>query len=158
MQQVIRGRQRAFIVAASDPMASLYAGAVATSETSAPLGCRALLSSARADVTITRTGDASFALEPRGTTFLRGAFEDLYRAPWLRLQVGDEIVTCGVRVRVAAIEGGLPSRIEIESDLPLDSPGVAWLIWEAGALKEVTFPAVGRSTTVAWTPGPSGIF
>lgn len=158
MQQEIHGRPRAFVVAASDPMASLYAGAVATSQTSAPPGCRSLLSAARADVTVTRTGDASFALEPRGTTLMRGPFENLYRAPWLPLHVGDEVVTCGARVRVAAIVDGLPSRVEVESDVALDSPDVAWLAWSAGALKELTFPAVGESTTIAWTPGPSGIF
>jgi hypothetical protein len=158
LEQEIGGRTRAFVVAASDPMAGTYALFAATSETSGPLGCRALLSAATADVTITRTGAASFALRPSGTTFLRGAFEDLYRAPWLPLHVGDEVTVCGARVRVADVEDGLPSRIEVRSNVWLNSPSVAWLVWDAGAMKELTFPAIGESTTIAWTPGPSGIF
>jgi hypothetical protein len=109
-------------------------------------------------VTITRTGDASFALEARGTTFLRGAFESLYRAPWLPLQLGEEVAVCGVHVRVGAIVDGLPSRLEIASNVGLDAPGATWLVWDAGALEEVTFPVIGASTTIAWTPGPSGMF
>jgi hypothetical protein len=157
-EQEIGGRTRAFVVTASDPMAGMYARFAAASEASGPLGCRALLSAATADVTITRTGDASFALRPSGTTFLRGAFEDLYRAPWLPMHVGEEVTVCGARVRVTDVEEGLPSRIEVHSDVGLDSPTVAWLVWDAGALSELTFPAVGESTTIAWTPGPSGVF
>ncbi len=158
IEQEVHGASRMFLVAASDPMAGLYAGAVMASETSQPLACGELLSAARADITITRTGNASFALAPRGTTLLRGSFEDLYRPPWLPLQVGDEVTGCDARVRVAAVEDGLPSRIEVTSDVSLDAPGVAWLVWDAGAMKRFVFPALGESVTIAWTPGPSGIF
>ena len=161
MRDEVGDRSRTFLMAASDPMVGLYATAIETSEasgTTASRRCRGWLSAVRADMTITRTGDASFALEPRGTTFLRGPFESLYRAPWLPMQVGDERTVCGARVRVAAVEDGFPSCVDVESDVSLDSRSVAWLAWDAGAVKEFAFPPIGQSTTIAWTAGPSGIF
>jgi hypothetical protein len=159
IEREANGATRIFAVAASDPMASWYPQAVVASETSGPLGCWSWLSGARADVILTRTGRRSFTLEPRGTTFLRADFETLNRAPRrLPLKVGDEVTTCGVQVHVASVEDGRPTRIEVTSDADLEDPRTAWLAWQAGAMRRVAFPAPGESATIAWTPGPSGLF
>jgi hypothetical protein len=152
----LAGRIR--VVAASDPMIGMFAPAVLASQNEAPLGCWAWLSGVRADMVVERTGRGSFALSPKGTTFLRGSFEALFRAPWLPLHVGDEQAVCGARVRVASLEGTLPSRIEITTDEDLDAPTGAWLAWQAGYLRNFAFPPVGESLTIPWTAGPSGVF
>ncbi|MGH7440066.1 MAG: hypothetical protein ACRENE_30615 [Polyangiaceae bacterium] len=152
------GASRVMIVSASDPMASWYPLAVLASESSAPLPCWSWLSGVPADVTLTRTGPASFSLEPRGTTFLRAPFETLDRSPRLAFHPGDEVVTCGVTVRVAAVERDRPSRIEVTSAADLDAPGTAWLAWQSGAMTKVTFPRTGESVTIPWSFGPSGMF
>jgi hypothetical protein len=152
------GARRVMIVAASDPMASWYPLAVMATESPAPLPCWSWLSGVPADVTVTRSGPASFFLEPHGTTFLRAPFETLDRDPRIAFHVGDEVTTCGVRVRVATVEGGRPARIEVSSDADLDSPETAWLAWQSGAMKRVGFPRAGESVTIPWSIGPSGMF
>jgi hypothetical protein len=152
------GAARVMIVSASDPMASWYPLAVLASGSSAPLPCWSWLSGVPADVTLTRTGPASFSIEPHGTTFLRAPFETLDRSPHLAFHPGDEVVTCGVKVRVAAVDGGLPSRVEVTGSADLDAPGTAWLAWQSGAMTKVTFPRTGESVTIPWSLGPSGMF
>jgi hypothetical protein len=156
-----KGSARMFLVAASDPMASMYAPAIVASEAdeaSRARGCFVWLSGARADLTITRTGQASFALEPRGMTLLQGSFETLFRATWLPIEAGYEVSVCDARVRVVSVEKGRPSRIEVTSRADLEGNDATWLVWEAGELRRFVFPAVGASRTVAWTTGPSGVF
>jgi hypothetical protein len=158
IQREAAGAARVITVAASDPMASWYPQAVVAVETREPLACWSWLSGVAADLTLTRSGPASFVLEPRGTTFLRGPFETLDRSPRYPFRAGDEASTCGLRVRVLSVQDGRPSRIEVTSDADLDAPGTAWLAWQAGAMTRVAFPASGESTTIAWSPGPSGLF
>jgi hypothetical protein len=152
------GATRVMIVSASDPMASWYPQAVVAAETQGPMPCWSWLSGVPSDMTVTRSGPASFVLEPRGTTFLRAPFETLDRSPRYPFAAGDEVVTCGVRVRVAAVVDGRPSRIEVTSDADLDAPATAWLAWQSGAVSRVAFPPVGASMTIPWTLGPSGMF
>jgi hypothetical protein len=95
---------------------------------------------------------------PEGTTFLRGAFENLYRAPWAPLSVGDEARTCEATVRVIAVEDGLPSQIEVIADRNLDEPAGGWVTWEGGKVHKLVFPAVGEVKRIPWSPGPSGLF
>lgn len=156
--RVAEGAGRIFVVTASDPMASWYPQAVVASESTGPLACWSWLSGAQADVVLTRTGARSFTLEPRGTTFLRAGFETLERSPDLPFQAGDEVTTCGARVRVVSVDGGRPARIEVTSDGDLETPGTAWLAWDAGAMRRVAFPPPGGLVTIPWTPGPSGMF
>ena len=92
-----------------------------------------------------------------GTTFLRGSFEAVYRDPSIAFHAGDEVTTCGARVRVLAVEGGLPSRIEaVIADF--DAAEVAILAWQSGALTRFAPPAEGQSGVIAWSKGPSGFF
>jgi hypothetical protein len=153
------GATRVLVVSASDPMASWYPLAVLAAETRAPLPCWSWLSGVPADVTVTRLGPRSFSIEPRGTTFVRAPFETLDRSPTIPFRLGEEVATCGVRVRVAAVEGGHPSRIDVTSPTDLDAPETAWLAWQSGAMTRVRFPAgAGESVTIPWTLGPSGMF
>jgi hypothetical protein len=152
------GAKRVMIVTASDPMASWYPQAVVAVGTREPMPCWSWLSGVPADVTLTRSGPESFFLEPRGTTFLRAPFETLDRSPRHPFAAGDEVVTCGVRVRVASVVEGRPSRIEVTSDADLDAPGTVWLAWQSGAMSRVVFPQTSASTTIRWTVGPSGMF
>jgi hypothetical protein len=152
------GDKRALILASSDPMANEYPAFILAADSSQFRACWGLLSAAPADLVVTRSGRSALTLEPSGTTFVRAAFETLYRAPTLGFHVGEEVVTCSVRVRVAKVQGGLPSRIAIESDADLDAPDTIWLAWRDGAMRRVTLPAIGEQTTIAWSPGPSGLY
>jgi hypothetical protein len=153
----IDGRGRLRILEASDPMVGLYSDAVIASE-GGTATCSAWLAGVHADMAVERTGPRTFALAPRGTTFLNGAFEDLYRASWNPMSVGDERPICGAVVRVAALEDGMPSRIDVTADADLDDPSTPWLAWQDGSLRTFKFPPPGATSVIAWTPGPMGLF
>jgi hypothetical protein len=150
-----------FIVAASDPFAGMYAplAASASGEKAVPsLGCVTWLAGVRADVTVTRMSARSIAIEPNGRTFLTGPFEALFRAAGEPLKVGDEASACGARVRVAAIDQGRPSRIEVVHGRVLDAYGGAWIAWRNGRFERLALPAIGQSVRIPWSAGPSGIY
>jgi hypothetical protein len=154
------GAQRVFVVAAGDPMVALYPRFVLLHEGAASTGCWSWLDGAKADVRVTRLGQDGIAIEPIGAPLLRGAFEELYRAPSLPMHEGDEVVQCGARVRVASVAGGFPTRIEVHFGAALESAaaGLALLVWQGGALRRLAPPAIGESVVLPWTVGPSGLF
>ncbi|WP_437651016.1 hypothetical protein [Sorangium sp. So ce362] len=151
-------RKRVFIAASSDPMASMYPQAIIALESPDAISCWAMLSMTKASHRLTRTGGSSFTLAPIGQTMLTGAFESLYRAPSSPLQPGYEIRQCGGTIRVAEVEDGKPTRLEIDVGAPLEDPGLALLAWRDGRLRRVAPPAVGETIELPWSPGPIGVF
>jgi hypothetical protein len=154
------GAKNVFIAAGSDPMTTVYAHFVLIGE-GAPdaMACWSWLDGAKADTRITRVAPDVLAVEPVGTTFLRGSFEGVYRSPDLAMHDGEEVKQCGTTIRVAAMTDGHPSRIEVAFGAPLEStPDVAVLAWQAGALRRLPLPAVGESVVVPWNPGPAQFF
>jgi hypothetical protein len=150
-----------FIVAASDPLAGMYAPLAATASSEkavSSLGCVTWLAGVRADVTVTRMSARAIAIEPSGRTFLTGPFETLFRGAGEPLKMGEEASVCGARVRVAAMDQGRPSRIEVTYGRLLDSNGGAWIAWRNGRFERLALPAIGQSVRIPWSAGPSGIY
>ena len=152
------GDNRIFVVTASDPMTTTYPPLTVAAESDAAPKCWTQLSGARSDVTVTRTGPASFTLAPRGQPFLRAPFESLYRSPSRPLRSGDDVLVCGAHVRVVESDQGLPTKIEVTSDRALEAPGTAWFVWQTGAMHRISFPPIHQSLTIAWSPGPSRLY
>jgi hypothetical protein len=154
------GAQHVFVVAAADPMVALYPRFVLLHEGAKAIGCWSWLDGSKADARVTRLGPDSIAVEPIGAALGRGAFEELYRAPWLPMHEGDEVVTCGARVRVASVAGGFPTRIEVRFGAALEdaAAGFVLLAWQGGGLRRLAPPAIGESVVLPWTVGPSGLF
>ncbi|WP_437738391.1 hypothetical protein [Sorangium sp. So ce1335] len=151
-------RKRVFLAAASDPMAAIYASPIVLLESPGAISCWSTLSMAKAPHRLTRTGPSSFTLAPIGRTMLTGAFETLYRAPSAPLQAGHQVAQCGATIRVAEVEDGRPSRIEIDLGAPLEDPALVLLAWRDGKLRRVAPPAVGEAVELPWSPGPIGFF
>lgn len=150
-----------FIVAASDPLASMYAPIAAKesgTKAASELGCVAWLSGVHADVTVTRLSARGLAIEPHGRTFLTGPFETLFRSSSEPLKLGDDAVVCGAHVRVAAMSDGRPSRIEVNQARTLDAYGGAWIAWRNGGFERLALPPIGKSIDIPWSPGPSGVY
>ncbi|WP_437617348.1 hypothetical protein [Sorangium sp. So ce1151] len=122
------------------------------------LSCWSILSMTKATHRLTRTGASSLALAPVERPMLTGMFETLYRSPEAPLRVGDAIRQCDATVRVAAVEGGRPTRIEVELGTPLDDPELVLLTWRDGRLRRVAPPAVGEVLELPWSIGPTGFF
>jgi hypothetical protein len=152
------GDDRIFVVTASDPMTTTYPPLIVAVESDAAPKCWAQLSGARSDVTVTRTGPASFTVAPREQPFLRAPFETLYRSPSRPLRSGDDALVCGARVRVVESQQGRATKIEVTSDRALETPGTAWFVWQTGAMHRISFPPIHQSLTVGWSPGPSRLY
>ncbi|WP_234023968.1 hypothetical protein [Sorangium cellulosum] len=152
-------RKRVFIISGSDPMASTYpASILLASDADAP-SCWAVLSMNKATHRLTRTGVSSFTLGPAKGTMLTGMFETLYRSPEVSpLRAGDVIGQCGATIRVATVEGGRPTRIEVDLGVPLEDPGLALLTWRDGRLRRFELPQIGETVELPWWPGPTGFF
>lgn len=150
--------KRVFVAAASDPMAATYPAPIVIMRSPDAISCWSVLSMAKAAHRLTRTGPSSFALAPVGRPMLTGMFETLYRSPDAPLRVGDSVRQCGATIRVAAVDGGRPTRIEIDLGAPLEDPELALLTWSDGRLRRVAPPAVGETLELPWFPGPIGFF
>jgi hypothetical protein len=144
--------RRVFVVAASDPAVFLYPRGVLAGEVPRRARCFVTLSAARADHEVTAEGDHTLAIEPKGRTLLDGSFDTLFRAPDRPFAAGDTVRSCGATIRVAAVEDGRPSRLEVDLGKMDD---VTLLLWHEGRLRRFT---PGPTVLVPWEQGPSRIF
>jgi hypothetical protein len=144
--------RRVFLLAASDPLVSVYAGFTLLAE-AAPVDCLARFSNTRADIRVTRVGPSRLTLAPIGVPFARGVFETLYRSRAFPFAVGDDVTSCGAHVRVAAIADGSPTRLDVDFGAPLEDPGLALLAWDGERLVRTAI-AEGETRILPWRPGP----
>jgi hypothetical protein len=149
------GAKRVFVVNGSDPMTSTYARLELAAEGHSTIRCWSWLDSAKADARVTRTGASSLLIEPIGTSLLQSAFDRVYRAPTVAFHPGDVVEQCGARVRIVATEDGRPTRIEVDG--AVGAPGAAILVWQGGAMRRWTVPAVGETVVIPWSAGPSKV-
>ncbi len=148
---------RVFVLAASDPMVFLYPRGILSDRYPGTVRCWSVISAARASHRITRTSERGFTLEPVERTLLDGSFDQLFRAADRPFAIGDTIEQCGATIRVTAVRGGRPSRLDIALRRKLDDPELVWLVWRDHQLARFTFPAIGETTMLPWSPGPSGV-
>jgi hypothetical protein len=116
------------------------------------VACWATLSGLGGEHTFTQTGDRSFTLEAVGTPDSQG-YTGTYYAP---LSPGFEANPCGATVRVDALgDNGLPSRLDVKLDEPLDSPDLLLLAWNRGKFTRFTPPGVSQSADLPWGDAPA---
>jgi hypothetical protein len=150
---------RIFVLAASDPMVSMYPpGVLVAGSREWAASCWSVASAAKATHRVTRTGAATLELETVDATMLTGPFETLYRGDADPMHDGDSAHQCGATYRVLEARGGRPVRIELAVDVPLEDPHVRLVAWQAGGLAPVALPKVGDAVALPWSPGPIGIF
>jgi hypothetical protein len=149
----IRPARRVFILAASDPLASIYVVLTILGQGHLDMDCLVRLSSTKADFRVTRVSDASVALEPIDAPLLRSTFETLYRSRALPFAIGDEVSVCGAQVRVAAVEDGSPTRLDVNVGTSLDDETVATVAWDGERLRRVRL-GLGETRVLPWRRGP----
>jgi hypothetical protein len=145
--------RRVFILAASDPMTSMYPILTLLADGRRDLDCLVRLDNTRGDFAATRTGERQLSLESLGPPMLRSTFETLYRTRGLPFHAGDEVAVCGGHVRVAEVVDGSPTRLVVDLGAPLDDPGVAMVAWDGERLARVRL-AEGERRLLPWRPGP----
>ncbi|MFY2861880.1 hypothetical protein ACOJVU_19635, partial [Mycobacterium sp. THU-M104] len=129
------------IVLVAPDMEAFYAGAIAQALQPRALSGWHILSISDSDLRFTRTGVGSFRLDVVGGA--RGpnnAWDSLRVSP----RVGHRVELTGATVTVRAVEGRLPTSLDVTVDVPLDSPGLAFVIWRWRPPRPVR-PASGRA-------------
>ncbi|MBX3219499.1 MAG: hypothetical protein KF795_03200 [Labilithrix sp.] len=144
-----------FVLNASDPMIGFYGGVTFFAEPPPRIRSCRLLSMAKFDHAVTRTGARSFELAVVDGRMLDSVYEGLFRAsPILE---GEEVRLGDARVRVLALRDGKPARIEVTTARPLDDPSYAFVTWQGGALERVDLSREGETLHLRWSPGPIGL-
>ncbi len=103
-------------------------------------------------IAVSRPDARTLVLRPsRG--YLR-FFEDTnVRARRVPFAAGDRVELADFTVVVREITGDArPAEVEFHFAVPLEDPSLRWLIWQAGAYRPFTPPAVGHTVTIAAEP------
>lgn len=138
------------IVLAAPDMEAFYAGTVARALQPQAVSGWHILSIADSDHRLTRTGVASFRLDVVDSSRRPNNGWDSLRTP---PPVGHRVELSGASVTVRAVEGGLPTSLDVTVDVPLDSPGLTLMTWHDGRLIPFIPPPVGASVEVPGSPG-----
>jgi hypothetical protein len=148
---------RVFIVAASDPLASIYVGAARAVSAPGTASAWCILSMARATHRIERIDSRTLVITIR-PGMLYGSFEGLFRSDDAPLRSGDSVELDDARVTVLSNNGNHPTSIQVRFHTSLEDPELRLLVWMDGRLAPLDLPHVGDSVEVPWSPGPTGFF
>ncbi len=140
-------RSHVVVLAAWDPFIGYYPGWVAQALAPRAVSAWHIVSMAQSGHRFTRTGPASFRLD-----VLDGAMPPALRglrSPETPLRVGDSVDLTGAKVTVAAVNGVVPTSLDVTVDVPLDDPALALLIWRDGRYVRFVPPPVGATVQLA---------
>jgi hypothetical protein len=151
------GARRVYTIG-SDPMATMYAGAVRIIDAPETLDQWSVLSLTKGTLRLTRVDASTLALDYGGERFLQTAFERVYRAPESPFHDGDVFHGRDYSVRVVAVDRGAPTKIEVRFATPLDDPARCILAWQDGRFRRLPVTDDGASIEIPWSPGPTGFF
>ncbi len=115
------------------------------------------LSQASYDHLVRRTGPSSFELEVVGGQMLESPLESVVRTAHNPFKVGDSVKLDDFTVKVLEVGPVGPRRITVECATSLEDASWLFLVWQNGQLQRFTFPAIGRSVRLRWSPGPTAL-
>ena len=149
--------QRIIVLAASDPMANIFAlDALLYAGLPAPRSF-SVLSTAPLDHRLVRTDEARFSLSTVGGAMHRSMMEQLYRPISDPLVPGDRVVIAPLSVEVLEGDAQGPTRILVTLATAPEGVETVFLTWQGGRLERVALPPPGESMDLPWEPGPSGM-
>lgn len=111
-----------------------------------------LLSLAPSPHRLTRAGPQALELEVVGGRMLDRWYERLVRAERFSFAVGDVVRLDGARITLTGVDGGKPTKIRVDFDLPLEQHTL--VRWKDGKLAEVPPPAEGETVALEAEPSP----
>ena len=145
--------QRLVLLVAPDPVLAFHLPALRALR-GLPLPAHySVLSMARADHRIARTGPATLELELRHGEMMTTPFEALVRDADHPLRAGERLEAGGLRATVLEVGTRGPRRVCFDFDAPLDGAALQWLEWREGGLRRWRPPAIGESVEWRWEPG-----
>jgi hypothetical protein len=114
-----------------------------------------VLSRARHDHVLRRTGPDELELEVVGGRMMESMFEQVYRASRFPLPPGTAIDAGLFQVEVREGDGTGPTRVAFRFRRPLAE--VRFLHWKDSRLRRLELPEVGASVRLPWSVGPLGL-
>jgi hypothetical protein len=114
-----------------------------------------VLSLARHDHVLRRTGPDELELEVVGGRMMESMFEQVYRASRFPLPPGTAIDAGLFQVEVREGDGTGPTRVAFRFRRPLAE--VRFLHWKDSRLRRLELPEVGASVRLPWSVGPLGL-
>ena len=154
MLAIADGGRGLVVFAVSDPSVWMYAPMIALSQESDAKRCWWTISGARASHRVVRTSPSTLSVEVIGATLLEGPFEQLFRSPELTFAVGDTVEHCGVHVEIAAVQDGLPARLNLDFHTPLEDSTLVFAQWRNGAIERVKPEELAKPMLLPWSRGP----
>lgn len=106
------GDAKVLFVVSEDPLAFLYARGVLADTTSRRV-CWSALAAAPSE--IRQTSERSYEVTP-SRPLVTASFETLFRGDRRPFAVGDTVNQCGATIRVAAVDAGHPTKLELTLD------------------------------------------
>jgi hypothetical protein len=140
---------------ASDPLVFLYPRGILAVTQPGVVRCASALSAARSGHRIRRVDYRTLQFEAYDRPLLDGSFDSLFRSEDRPFSVGDTVRQCGASFRVTQVREGRPTAFEVKFDRSLEAADLRILVWSDGHLGRVAPPAIGGTTDVPWSPGPS---
>lgn len=116
-----------------------------------------VISMARCDHRVRRTGPDTLELERVCGRFLQSSSELLFRSRKHPLSEGDSVLMQGLRATVLAAGEGGPSRIELKFDQSLEDPSLLFMAWNENRLRHIQPPPVGQSILLPWKSIPTSL-
>jgi hypothetical protein len=107
-----------------------------------------VLSLATTGHNLRRTAGDAFQLSTPGGTLLDGPWASCLRHPSLALPRGTVISLRYMTATVLDDRGGVPTRVELRFDRPLEDPSLIFLVFSEGRLRRFTFPPMGQEITL----------
>jgi hypothetical protein len=146
-----------FILASSDPLAGLYAGAARAMLAPRSASSWNLISMAPTTHHITRT-DSHTLIVRTDAPMLSAPFETVFRDRDEPLHIGDSVELDAARVTVREMAAVGPTKIEVRFREPIGPPSLRLLIWKERRLVPLDSLEIGQESTIPWSPGPTGLF
>jgi hypothetical protein len=138
-------QQRVAVLMAPEPMTALYPPILLRVQGKPAPRAWWALTLAPYDHRLTRTGPATFELEPIDGPFLRSIFELLFRSPDFPMVPGQAVQLDGLTVAVKSWDAEGPRIVSYTFDRPLEDPSLVFLSWDGSRLKRHPLPPVGAS-------------
>jgi hypothetical protein len=99
-----------------------------------------------------RTAADTLELFTPDGTLLDGAWAQALRSPALPLPRGRVLPLAYMTATILADRGGLPTRVQLRFDRPVDDPSLVFLALSRGRLRRLQLPAVGQEIVVPQDP------
>ncbi|MBL8938500.1 MAG: hypothetical protein JNM69_28290 [Archangium sp.] len=92
-------------------------------------------------VDVRRTGERQVELSVIGGRMIDSVFEENFRNDNFPIEAGQRVVIDATTVTVLTVEGGKPTSVRFDLDLPVEAFSFVW--WDGDSLARVQLPAIG---------------